>query len=865
MNVGRVVVCTFATPEYEGSAEVLRHTALDYGGADAVVVYGPRDVQPLYDAYPELLKGHTRGYGWWSWKPWCIRETLRRHSRPGDVVVWADAGMTFQAPLRPYVDALARAQGKSVLLFRLGGWASQDHTITSWTKRDAIALMGMNDDEHRTAHQVNAALQLWRHEPSAMRLLDDYATWCCNRNVVDDAHALENYAGFRDHRHDQSVLSLLAVGCPIVQLARDPTQHGRDDPTGVPGVLDFEGPQLVDHHRQMRRPIRVAVITSTTGGPYLRSCIASVQAQELPNVVHYVVVDGPEHEADVRGVTSQFAGRKPLHVAVLPHNVGAGGWNGHRVYGSWPFLVDADFVAFLDDDNEFDPDHLRLLLRHVVTTGASWGYALRRIVDREGAEVCPDNCESLGGICPSVLGRGDRLIDTSCYLLERDLAIRAAHAWNARFRDPAGKPEPDRELCKVLLSTAPHVVARRHSVRYRVGSTDASVAESFFLQGNERMGYDFARFDDLYVFHFSQGATARFLATRRKRDRSYALDEWQMTLLRGLDGYDDGKGGQGDDEVKRFNLLDGYACAPNVPPGGCVLVNLCQPHEVPWDFLKARTDCWRVAYTLESPNIRHAAQWDPELLRQHFDVVLTYWKPLLDDPRLTTVFCAHNTHHLDLDDPMDRAQMRANADASGRSCGMVLERRPGLRGTFKVPNVPDVELRCLDPLREAFVKDLRDVTVYGVGWDEFVASGAAGPGVKLGHALHRSKDDRHAVDILQNHTFAVIVENVDAEGYASEKLYDALLAGCIPLYYGRVPAQLDSHDGLYVDLYSVLGPDPDPHTASQTIQRFMDGLSDEQIAAWKARVAAGREAVLRQVDTAAFARAVNEALAARPI
>ena len=43
---------------------------------------------------------------------------------------------------------------------------------------------------------------------------------------------------------------------------------------------------------------------------------------------------------------------------------------------------------------------------------------------------------------------------------------------------------------------------------------------------------------------------------------------------------------------------------------------------------------------------------------------------------------------------------------------------------------------------------------------------------------------------MQGYTFALIVENCDAQGYASEKLYDALIAGAIPLYYGHVPAQL---------------------------------------------------------------------------
>lgn len=317
----KAVVCTFATEDYLGSAALLRQTALDVGGADAVVVYEESDVRELFAQYPELLPG-SRGHGWWAWKPWCILKALD-HTRPGDVVVYCDAAMMFERPLAEHVAAV-----KDVLLFRLGGAAAKGYTNERWTKRDAMALMDRTTDEHRGAYQLNAALQVYRNTPRARAFLEECLRWCVRRTVVDDSCALANYPGFQAHRHDQSVLSVLAVGHPDVQLARDPTQWGVDDPPS-PGVLDLPGP-LVDHHRQRRRPIKVAVITPTTGGRHLAACVASVQAQELPNVEHYVVVDGREHEPAVRAAIEPFLHRKPLHIIVLPKNVGAGGWNGHR-------------------------------------------------------------------------------------------------------------------------------------------------------------------------------------------------------------------------------------------------------------------------------------------------------------------------------------------------------------------------------------------------------------------------------------------------------------------------------------------------------------------------------------------------------
>ena len=324
-----VVVVTFASFDYVGAAEVLRHSALLHGGADRVLVYREADLDPWFDAHPfescpAPAKGYVRGYGWWSWKPWVIRDAMRRC--PGHAVVYCDAAMAFQRSVRPHVDAT-----ESVGLFRLGPVA-KGYTNERWTKPDALDLMRATPAQ-RAAPQCNAALQIYRDTPDALAFLDEYARWCSNYEVLDDTHRVARPAEeFQAHRHDQSVLSVLAAGRPAVTMFRDPTQYGVDDPCLVPSV---DGEPLVHHHRACVKPVRVAVITPTVGTPHLAACLKSVQAQDLPNVRHYVVIDGPEHaesaqaaiEAITRGAKDPVV---PVHALTLPHNVGAGGWCGHR-------------------------------------------------------------------------------------------------------------------------------------------------------------------------------------------------------------------------------------------------------------------------------------------------------------------------------------------------------------------------------------------------------------------------------------------------------------------------------------------------------------------------------------------------------
>jgi hypothetical protein len=227
----------------------------------------------------------------------------------------------------------------------------------------------------------------------------------------------------------------------------------------------------------------VSVITPTIGSSYLAQAIASVQAQEYPLLEHVIVVDGADRQELVRAILpSSF--RRPIRVLVLPYNVGGGGFNGHRVYGALPFLVNSRFVAFLDEDNWFEPDHVAALMAKITAEGLAWAYSLRKIVDREGRFIINDDCESLGQ-WPTWNDSNVYLIDVNCYMLRRDLAITMSPLWYRRFRD---EESPDFPLCRLLLQNHPRfATSGRYTVNYRVGMSPDSVQANFFLHGNAVM------------------------------------------------------------------------------------------------------------------------------------------------------------------------------------------------------------------------------------------------------------------------------------------------------------------------------------------------------------------------------------------
>jgi hypothetical protein len=233
----------------------------------------------------------------------------------------------------------------------------------------------------------------------------------------------------------------------------------------------------------------VAVITAATGHEKLVNCLRSVQRQTYRHVQHIVVVDGPEwpervHEAIFQAEPSP----RPVHVVQLPYPTGKNNFGGHRIYGALPYLLNTEFMSYLDEDNWIDPDHVESLVSAIRNTAARWAFSLRKIYDASGTLITHDNCESLGNLHPVFHNENLFHIDTNCYLLHREVAVQCSPLWYRRGRWPGGKPGPDTLVCQMLLKRHPQACcSRKYTLNYTVGSQSGSVRAEFFLRGNQVM------------------------------------------------------------------------------------------------------------------------------------------------------------------------------------------------------------------------------------------------------------------------------------------------------------------------------------------------------------------------------------------
>ena len=86
------------------------------------------------------------------------------------------------------------------------------HLERKFTKRDAFILLGVDTPFYAETGQFNAAFQIYRKTTFTEYFLKEYLYYAQDKRIItDDSNEMgeENYPEFKDHRHDQSILSLL--------------------------------------------------------------------------------------------------------------------------------------------------------------------------------------------------------------------------------------------------------------------------------------------------------------------------------------------------------------------------------------------------------------------------------------------------------------------------------------------------------------------------------------------------------------------------------------------------------------------------------------------------------------------------------
>lgn len=206
-----------------------------------------------------------RGIGYWLWKPYIV-DLVMSKLPDGDYLVYSDAGVEFIGNIRHIIDRM----DQDVWLFG-NNW---EHA--HWCKRDvveAVMPIGRCGITYWSdfGKQAQASVIVFRVSKWSRKFIAEWLHWCLTRKghrgpcaecdaaspnavgyLIDDTPSLAlNHPEFREHRHDQAILTTLAYreGIRLHYWAAQ-YNDGAFTYEKLPEYASDDYPVLFHHHRR---------------------------------------------------------------------------------------------------------------------------------------------------------------------------------------------------------------------------------------------------------------------------------------------------------------------------------------------------------------------------------------------------------------------------------------------------------------------------------------------------------------------------------------------------------------------------------------------------------------------------------------
>lgn len=202
---------TFANEKFEGALKRITRQVSLLNIFDVIRPYTEKDLESFtdfWDRHGEFVKNNPKGHGYWIWKSYLTLRTLHEMN-DGDILVYADAGCEINyegiEKLESFFN-LVKTNNKGFLSFQLNDLMY--HHEERWTKMDLFRHFGV--EHFRPSLQLHATYFVLEKCPNTMKIATMWYSTVHNYHFIDDSPSVApNDMYFYEHRHDQSVFSLV--------------------------------------------------------------------------------------------------------------------------------------------------------------------------------------------------------------------------------------------------------------------------------------------------------------------------------------------------------------------------------------------------------------------------------------------------------------------------------------------------------------------------------------------------------------------------------------------------------------------------------------------------------------------------------
>jgi len=239
---------TFTDDSMTIAADICVASAL-HNNVHETKIFRPKDIDAKFKKANKGIFDQPRGYGFWLWKPLFIDRELKM-MKDGDYLVYCDAGVEIVNNINHIIDRMTN----DIWLF--GNKFQHVH----WCKADTLTPILSNDYYNYKGRQCQASVIVIRNSEWVRGFIKNWLEWCTYPGLIDDSPSkLPNHPEFKEHRHDQAILTCIAIR-ERIDLHWWPAMYNAGNFTYEKTGYNDNYPVLFHHHR-----LRNSDFTATDG------------------------------------------------------------------------------------------------------------------------------------------------------------------------------------------------------------------------------------------------------------------------------------------------------------------------------------------------------------------------------------------------------------------------------------------------------------------------------------------------------------------------------------------------------------------------------------------------------------------------
>jgi hypothetical protein len=173
-------------------------------GIDFIFNYRRSHLDPEFVEKNAHILSHSKGAGYWLWKPYIILKTLKE-APENAIVIYADAAFTFHNTLRPTLEKL---KDYDVILHSYQ--SLNDFTTEHMVKREALMRMGCDTEACRKDRGICSSFLIVKNTPLARNFMAEWLKYTQDPNIlIDGPSSLPEHPKFIEHHREEAILTVV--------------------------------------------------------------------------------------------------------------------------------------------------------------------------------------------------------------------------------------------------------------------------------------------------------------------------------------------------------------------------------------------------------------------------------------------------------------------------------------------------------------------------------------------------------------------------------------------------------------------------------------------------------------------------------